>query len=65
MIFTVMFVHMFAGNVLLLRNHVNLSTDITEISSSKLLGLIATRLLDTNEVKDGVTLSRFCTQFCL
>lgn len=32
----------------------NLSTDIAEISSSKLLQLIATRLLDTNEVNDGV-----------
>ncbi|KAG0611004.1 hypothetical protein M758_7G107300 [Ceratodon purpureus] len=35
-------------NVLLLRNQVNLSTDIPEISSSKLLSLIAERLIDTN-----------------
>ncbi|XP_024401100.1 uncharacterized protein [Physcomitrium patens] len=35
-------------NVLLLRNQVKLCTDITEISSSKLLSLIAERLIDTN-----------------
>ncbi|XP_024391042.1 uncharacterized protein [Physcomitrium patens] len=35
-------------NVLLLRNDVSLGIDITEVSSSKLLSLIAERLIDTN-----------------
>lgn len=35
-------------NVLLLRNNVNLSPDITEVASSRLLSLVAERLLDSN-----------------
>jgi hypothetical protein len=37
-----------AGNVLLLRNNLNVSTDLAEISLSELLSLIAERLLDVN-----------------
>jgi hypothetical protein len=42
-------------NVLLLRNNLNVSTDLAEISLSELLSLIAERLLDVNsntEVRD-------------
>jgi hypothetical protein len=35
-------------NVLLLRNNLNVSTDLAEISLSELLSLIAERLLDVN-----------------
>jgi hypothetical protein len=37
-----------AGNVLLLRNILKLSLDTVEIGSSKLLALVAERLLDSN-----------------
>ncbi|XP_019445190.1 PREDICTED: ubiquitin carboxyl-terminal hydrolase MINDY-1-like [Lupinus angustifolius] len=37
-----------AGNVLLLRNNLNLSPDIAEVSQEKLLSLVAERLLDSN-----------------
>ena len=36
------------GNVLLLRNLLKLSVDTVEIGSSKLLSLVAERLLDSN-----------------
>ncbi|KAF2313203.1 hypothetical protein GH714_009744 [Hevea brasiliensis] len=36
------------GNVLLLRNHLNLSPDIAEVSQEKLLSLVAERLIDSN-----------------
>ncbi|RWR87872.1 ubiquitin carboxyl-terminal hydrolase MINDY-1 isoform X1 [Cinnamomum micranthum f. kanehirae] len=36
------------SNVLLLRNHLNLSLDMTEISQQKLLSLVAERLIDSN-----------------
>ena len=36
------------GNVLLLRNILKLSVDTVEIGSSKLLSLVAERLLDSN-----------------
>lgn len=37
-----------AGNVLLLRNNLNLSPDIPEVSQEKLLSLVAERLIDSN-----------------
>lgn len=37
-----------AGNVLLLRNNVDLSPDIAEVSLEKLLSLVAEQLIDTN-----------------
>ncbi|KAG5144327.1 hypothetical protein JHK84_029870 [Glycine max] len=37
-----------AGNVLLLRNNLNLSPDIAEVSQEKLLSLVAERLIDSN-----------------
>lgn len=36
------------GNVLLLKNHLNLSPDIPEVSQEKLLSLVAERLIDSN-----------------
>ncbi|PSS11461.1 Ubiquitin carboxyl-terminal hydrolase like isoform 1 [Actinidia chinensis var. chinensis] len=36
------------GNVLLLKNNLNLSSDITEVSQEKLLALVAERLIDSN-----------------
>lgn len=36
------------GNVLLLRNNLNLSPDIAEVSQEKLLSLVAERLIDSN-----------------
>lgn len=35
-------------NVLLLKNHLNLSPDIPEVSQEKLLSLVAERLIDSN-----------------
>ncbi|XP_028762771.1 ubiquitin carboxyl-terminal hydrolase MINDY-1 [Neltuma alba] len=35
-------------NVLLLRNHLNLSPDVAEVSQEKLLSLVAERLIDSN-----------------
>ncbi|TKY70892.1 FAM63A protein [Spatholobus suberectus] len=35
-------------NILLLRNHLNLSPDIAEVSQEKLLSLVAERLIDSN-----------------
>lgn len=42
------FVSSLAGNVLLLKNHLNLSPDIPEVSQEKLLSLVAERLIDSN-----------------
>ena len=36
------------GNVLLLKNNLNLSPDIAEVSQQKLLSLVAERLIDSN-----------------
>lgn len=36
------------GDVLLLRNHLNLSLDVSEVSLQKLLSLVAARLIDPN-----------------
>ena len=36
------------GNVLLLKNNLNLSPDIAEVSQEKLLSLVAERLIDSN-----------------
>lgn len=36
------------ANVLLLRNQLNLSADISEVSQEKLLSLVAERLIDSN-----------------
>lgn len=38
----------YVGNVLLLKNQLNLSADISEVSQEKLLSLVAERLLDSN-----------------
>lgn len=38
------------GNVLLLKNNLSLSPDITEVSQEKLLSLVAERLIDSNNV---------------
>ena len=40
------------GNVLLLKNNLNLSPDTTEVSQEKLLSLVAERLLDSNSNND-------------
>lgn len=53
----------FSGNVLLLRNAVNLSTEITEVSSSKLLSLIAETLIDTNVINGVLTMLCFTIDF--
>lgn len=48
------------GNVLSLRNSLNLSPDTTEVSQEKLLSLIAERLIDSNsniDVKNNNLLS--------
>lgn len=37
-----------AGNVLLLKNNLNLSPDLPEVSQEKLLSLVAERLIDAN-----------------
>ncbi|KAD4384720.1 hypothetical protein E3N88_24888 [Mikania micrantha] len=37
-----------SGNVLLLRNNLNLSSDVAEVSQEKLLSLVAERLIDSN-----------------
>lgn len=36
------------GNVLLLKNNLNLSSDVSEVSLQKLLSLVAERLIDSN-----------------
>ncbi|MCO5572074.1 hypothetical protein L7F22_025825 [Adiantum nelumboides] len=41
------------SNVLLLRNNLSLSLDITEIASSRLLALVAERLIDSNSNIEG------------
>lgn len=41
-----------AGNVLLLRNNLNLGPDATEVSQEKLLSLVAERLIDSNSNVD-------------
>ncbi|KAG4987279.1 hypothetical protein JHK85_030262 [Glycine max] len=41
------------GNVLLLRNNLNLSPDIAEVSQEKLLSLVAERLIDSNSSVNG------------
>lgn len=49
------------GNVLSLRNSLNLSPDTTEVSQEKLLSLIAERLIDSNsniDVKNNNLQSR-------
>lgn len=38
----------YAGNILLLRNSLNLSPDTAEVSQEKLLSLVAERLIDSN-----------------
>lgn len=43
---------MAVGNVLLLRNNLNLSPDVAEVSQEKLLALVAERLIDTNSNED-------------
>ncbi|KAJ0906878.1 putative MINDY deubiquitinase [Helianthus annuus] len=40
--------HFVLGNVLLLRNNLNLSADVAEVSQEKLLSLVAERLIDSN-----------------
>jgi len=40
--------YLFVGNVLLLKNQLNLSPDISEVSQEKLLSLVADRLIDSN-----------------
>ncbi|KAG5073418.1 hypothetical protein JHK86_008629 [Glycine max] len=41
------------GNVLLLRNNLNLSPDIAEVSQEKLLSLVAERFIDSNSSVNG------------
>lgn len=43
-----------AGNVLSLRNNLNLSADTTEVSQEKLLSLVAERLIDSNSNTDVI-----------
>lgn len=43
-----------AGNVLSLRNNLNLSADTTEVSQEKLLSLVAERLIDSNSNIDVI-----------
>lgn len=45
---TFFFLYIEIGNVLLLRNNLNLSPDTGEISQEKLLSLVAERLIDSN-----------------
>lgn len=40
--------HIMIGNVLSLKNSLNLSPDIPEVSQEKLLSLVAERLIDSN-----------------
>ncbi|KAL2501026.1 ubiquitin carboxyl-terminal hydrolase MINDY-2-like [Forsythia ovata] len=46
--FTHCLLHWVIGNVLLLKNSLNLSPDIAEVSQEKLLSLIAERLIGSN-----------------
>lgn len=41
-------IRVFAGNVLLLKNNLDLSPDTVEVSQEKLLSLVAGRLIDSN-----------------
>lgn len=50
------------GNVLSLKNSLNLSSDIPEVSQEKLLSLVAERLIDSNSNIDVIAL---CTIFLL
>ena len=43
---------MMIGNVLSLKNSLNLSPDIPEVSQEKLLSLVAERLIDSNTNTD-------------
>lgn len=43
------------GNVLLLKNNLNLSPDIAEVSQEKLLSLVAERLIDSNSNVNVIT----------
>jgi hypothetical protein len=44
------------GNILLLRNNLNLSPDTTEVSQEKLLSLVAERLIDSNSNANVISL---------
>ena len=50
--YLVVYVGAVAGNVLLLRNNLNLGPDATEVSQEKLLSLVAERLIDSNSNVD-------------
>lgn len=52
-----------AGNVLLLRNNLNLSPDIAEVSQEKLLSLVAERLIDSNSNINVISNNRFLGHF--
>ena len=44
------------GNILLLRNNLNLSPDTMEVSQEKLLSLVAERLIDSNSNANVISL---------
>ena len=44
------------GNVLLLKNNLNLSPDVAEVTQEKLLSLVAERLIDSNSNADVIGL---------
>ncbi|KAF4369527.1 hypothetical protein F8388_019396 [Cannabis sativa] len=45
---------LFLGNILLLKNNLTLSPDVTEVSQEKLLSLVAERLIDSNSNIDVI-----------
>ena len=53
------------GNVLLLRNNLNLSPDIAEISQEKLLSLVAERLIDSNSNVNVISFLFYAWLICL
>lgn len=52
---------MWVGNVLLLRNNINLSLDAAEVSLQKLLSLVVERLIDSNS---NVQVQRWNLSWC-
>lgn len=53
------------GNVLLLKNNLSLSPDITEVSQEKLLSLVAERLIDSNSNVNVILCSFVNLKRCL
>lgn len=51
--------HIMVGNVLSLKNSLNLSSDIPEVSQEKLLSLVAERLIESNINTDVTSLFAF------